>query len=358
MSLISLEALNSPLLVAIAGAAGVLGLPFIESLAADGVLSFAALKTANTACFAVQLVAVSIPGRIDGQVAEAMAEEKAGAKKGGAAEKLSISNRKEEKEEKPGKIFTPRNGRTLVSPAGWAFAIWGPIFLGEMAFVAAQFSVDETSELGPILRKVSVPFAMAQTFQTLWCAAFRPKYKGNLMYISSGLLSAVAYSLSRAHAAFSSVNKSGVASPHGIFFLPLAMHFGWTTAASLVNLNGALSMKESTSDGTIALAGHASAVVAAGLGVFVTLTRSAPTFGGVIAWALLACADGMRDRLDKAKKVREKKDEDGTLPYVGVHGAQTQFRLCRLGSLSSGAAAMFVAGRTYLSGRASKGAPP
>jgi hypothetical protein len=58
------------------------------------------------------------------------------------------------------------------------------------------------------------------------------------------------------------------------WFLPMTVHFGWTTAATLVNLNGSFAMQESTSDRTIVAVGHASALTAAALGVGVTLAQS------------------------------------------------------------------------------------
>ena len=325
--------MSSPVLVTIAGVGGLICLPAFERLAAEGTINLATLKTANAVAYAIQLAAVSIPGRIDGQIAKEMASEGRGEDEGGGKNTI---------DDGIGKKFTPRDGRTLVAPAGWAFAIWGPIFLGELIFVAVQARVSESSPLAPVLRQVSVPFAMAQYFQSLWCAAFRPKYKGRLMYISTGLLGTAAYSLSRAHAAFTSPTPGTSRGPgYGLLFLPLSMHFGWTTAATLVNLNGSISMLESTSDRTVALVGHMSAAAATATGVFVTLTRSAPTFGVVVSWALFACADGMSRRIAAAKE-----KEDDAVP--GLYEAETQRRLCWMGACTSLGAALFIGVRRAL----------
>jgi hypothetical protein len=105
--------------------------------------------------------------------------------------------------------------------------------------------------------------------------------------------------------------------------LPITLHFGWTTAASLVNLNGCLAMMDNSSDTLLTAVGHASVVVATVLGVAVTMSRRAPVYGGVICWALLACADGMTDRL---------RSLDQSSSSSTVTAARVQKWLCRIGA--------------------------
>jgi len=68
MSLSFLSAYNSPPLVAAAGAAIALGIPTLELTT----VSLAALKGANALAFLSNVVAVSVPGRLDGQQQQAM----------------------------------------------------------------------------------------------------------------------------------------------------------------------------------------------------------------------------------------------------------------------------------------------
>lgn len=68
MSLSFLSAFNSPPLVASAGAAILIGLPTLELTTA----SLAVLKGANALAFVTNLVAVSVPGRLDGPQDQAM----------------------------------------------------------------------------------------------------------------------------------------------------------------------------------------------------------------------------------------------------------------------------------------------
>lgn len=329
----SLAALNIPGLIASAGAAALAALPIAEQLVAADAIEWTTVRAATAIAYTVQIVAVSVPGRIDGEVAKAIEDERKG-----SASKSTAS--------KEGKNLSPGNGRTLVAPAGWAFAIWGPIFLGEFVFVASQAAIPADDPLVPLLKKTAVPFIFAHTFQSLWCAAFRRKYSGNLQYISFAMLSATAFFLSKAHAAFASASSSYGFATYLKLFLPISMHCGWTVAASLVNLNGAFSMLDSSSPRAIAWLGHISVAAATAIGVAVTTTRSAPVFGGVITWALLAVADGMKQRLEWAKKT------DAT--EKNIHGATTQRWLSLAGGLVTGLTVIALTAKTMMSNKDKK----
>mmetsp|Transcript_2762 Transcript_2762/g.4170 ORF Transcript_2762/g.4170 Transcript_2762/m.4170 type:complete len:335 (-) Transcript_2762:122-1126(-) len=321
----SLSALNYPPLVLVSGMGLGAALPAIEKLVSAS--PWEVIRIANLLSYALNYISVSRPGRLDGQASE-------------------------------GGELAPISGRTLVAPAGWAFAIWAPIFLGELISVTAPFLMKQqgNEKIIGLLKQTSGPFIVAQAMQSLWCAAFRPKYEGAARFVSAGLLSATAYSLSRAHAIFTApANRNTYSSlQYVIYFLPMALHFGWTTAASLVNLNGSISMMENTSSKMVALVGHASVVAASGLGVFLTMTRNAPVFGGVIAWALTACAESMKKRLASAEDEAEKKpflnaknrkakgSPDVKKEIVGIEGAATQLFLTRAGAVVNALTVAFV----------------
>ena len=199
-----------------------------------------------------------------------------------------------------------------------------------MVFVGSQLFLKESSHLAPVVKNVTAPFVAANIFQSLWTASFRPKYSNGLnKFISVANLSGIAYSLSIAHAAYSgkSTPKTYTTIEFCQYLLPISLHFGWTTAASLVNLNGMVSIGESVSATTVALLGQLSVIGGTAIGVFVTTERSAPIYGGVIAWALAAVASGLSQRL------KESKDEDPN--RVGIYGARLQRVLAILGSITS-----------------------
>ena len=311
----SLSTLNSPLLISSLGVGALAALPALEQSIFDGTISWTAIQAANVVAYGLNVFATSRPGRIDGNDVQSI-------KKG------------DEKDAQ----FQGKRGRTMLAPSGWAFAIWGPIFLGELVFTAAQLTLKESSPLVPIVKQVSGPFISSQLFQSLWAATFRPKYEGNLRYISAGMLTGIAFSLSKAHEAFSGPsNRNSYSKGQFIlFFLPVSLHFGWTTAAALVNWNGALIIQDYTTPRIATWVGHFSVIAATGLGVALTVARSAPVFGGVISWALTALGTGMTKRIEDTKTVTDR-------DTLGVYGIEVQQRLCFLGALATAATSAAVA---------------
>lgn len=316
----ALTSLNTPPLVATAGLAVLSGLSMGSSLVAA--TSVAALQGLNATAFLVNMGAVSVPGRIDGQ-------QDADMRKGSLNPDKPATTGQSEATPLSSSIdtYSPSRGRTLVSPSGWAFAIWGPIYLGEMCFVAGQFFPG--SGLTAILPQVTLPFVAANLFQSLWCASFRPSFEGWGLFVSPLMLAGTAFSLSQVH----TVACSSAAEGLGLFFLPLTMHFGWTTAATLVNLNGSIASNRNVSDTAVIATGHSSALAASALGVGLTLAQSSPVYGLTLAWALSACADGMKKRIANTEEI---------LPQTLKTGADVQSKLCLAGAAACAAASLYV----------------
>mmetsp|Transcript_7601 Transcript_7601/g.18609 ORF Transcript_7601/g.18609 Transcript_7601/m.18609 type:complete len:342 (+) Transcript_7601:255-1280(+) len=326
----SLEVLNSPPLIGTltAGCYGLLPLVTKHPMLVQGsaaALPFVAVKGVNALSYGLGFVSVGRPGRYDGA---ASVTEKDGIRKG------TPQNDARKGMEQMG---TSR-GRTLVPPAPWAFVIWAPIFLGELFMVATPLVTKVSPRAETILRETAGPFALAQVFTALWTASFRPKYgsKGGIYkYVSALGLAGIAASLSVAHKAFSGPSGSGLSGlEYVLYCLPLSLHFGWTTAAALVNVNGMFALatsdkkaskeEEAKTARAVALLGNASVVLATAIGVSVTRSRNAPVFGGVICWALTAVASGLKKRIEASSG---KKSET-----VGVYGAERQRSLSLLGA--------------------------
>jgi hypothetical protein len=302
MSFRTLSALNSPVIVTAAGVAIAVGVPLIPT----GALSLGVLQVANILAFCTNVAAVSVPGRIDGA-------EDAKMRQGDPNPDSSTTRLIEENNtDDP----NARRNRMLLRPAGWAFAIWGPIYLGEAIFCAAQY-LDGTT-LAAALPAATAPFVAANLFQSLWCASFRPSYNhGWHKYMSAVMLGGTALSL------------SAVPSDLSLYFVPMVMHFGWTTAATLVNLNGSLAMSDNVSDSKLVATGHASSVLATILGTGLTLSQfTTPVYGLTVAWALAAVGYGVRSQTWPNETLQK--------------GARVQRGLCWTGSFLCFAAAAFI----------------
>ena len=314
---------NQPTLVVTAASALAVGLPVATTLASTAPLGI--LQAVNVLAYAINCAAVSVPGRVDGQEQSEMAQ----GKKPKQADDLSKTYEN---------VYSPGKGRTLIAPAGWAFAIWGPIYLGEALFCGVQLFGNSAQVSSLLLPTITAPWVAANLFQSLWCASFRPSYMQNNVnkknekestvpdpsawwhkYISVAMLGGTAACLSQVHAATA-------ASSSWWLFLPLTLHFGWTTAATLVNLNGSIASDDSIADSTVIGVGHASTVVATLLGMSVTCWQMSPAYGLTVAWALAACANGMNQRK------QQQQSSAGGNPSMIARGMNVQHNLCRIGS--------------------------
>ena len=311
----SLSTLNSPPLVALSGLAATALPSLLQKAILDGTISWTALQLAQLGSYGLNYYATLQPGRLDGKYATDLQ------KNNGKTDKASAH-------------LSTRRGQSLVSPSGWAFAIWAPIFLGELVYSIAVTTVPATAPLRASLQHMAGGFISGQVFQTLWCASFRPKYYDEQqpwkMYVSSAMLAGIAYSMSVAHQGVLQANLSPLQSM--VFGLPITLHFGWTTAATLVNWNG--NLVTDLPKWASALAGHLSVVGATVLGVGVTWTRTAPLYGATIAWALTACATELSARLKLPVKDPQQ---------LGLYGARLQRVLCGLGAVLTAGTSVWVA---------------
>jgi hypothetical protein len=102
----SLEALNTPPLVAAAGVGTLLLLPILEKAIEDEAIRWGAMKAITACAYAFNFLAVQVPGRIDGM----QPEEK--------GEAVTEKKRSQSKEMEP--LSTGRMGKTLLAPSGWS----------------------------------------------------------------------------------------------------------------------------------------------------------------------------------------------------------------------------------------------
>jgi len=173
--------------------------------------------------------------------------------------------------------------RTLITPAGWAFAIWGPLFL--LSAIFAVWQALPAQRGNALLDRIAWPAAVALAAQGVWAAYTQ---MANLTAISAliilvslgGLLLVLralvaAPRLSRA--------ERWLAAP---VFSALA---AWLTAASIVNIAATLKyygLGAGNSNPVIA-----AVMVAVGSAIAALATarvRGAPLYGLVFCWALLA----------------------------------------------------------------------
>jgi hypothetical protein len=300
---------------AIVAAAGGLVVGFVKLTASGWLVSNPAFglrgwQILTVGAFAVNVVSVSVPGRVDGEMAETakkagMAAKRA-AKMATKQENTTDTNTTHETTPEAG-IPRAHWSRGLFSPAGWAFAIWGPIFVGESAFasMAAVPGVAVSNPVASAMLAHAAPwFACACLLQSLWCVSFRPWAKRpRHFWLPAFLLSAEAVALRGAHNALLFAAASSPPLSIGTYLcchLPVAMHFGWITCASLVSLNSWVAVARWAPGAKLTLA-FASTLFATTAAAFVSVTTGDPVVSFVVAWALAAVAvDGGKN--DKSEE--------------------------------------------------------
>lgn len=250
-----------------------------DAVRGGGIAFPAVWQSAFASMWALNTIAIAVPGRFDGQVKTTL--------EGGSPVV---------------RFFTP---------AGWAFAIWGPIFIGEFlamvyltAFavsppmgagqVSGLQSMLATSKLGS---SVAPLWCSAIAAQVAWCATFRPQIGVANLWISTLCLAATAVLLGVAHRGLCGLAVSGALGfvSNVLVRVPITLHFAWITCATLVNMNKWLSLNGSSRRLKL-VAAYLSVLVAVIATAYVSSTTGDPIFAFVAFWSLSAVfVEGGRD---------------------------------------------------------------
>ena len=270
----------------VAGVAALLFIPFILQLVNGKIQKSAwAYRALFVVTFVLNVVSVSVPGRFDSMAVV---------------------------DKKTGKVVA-YPWETLFAPAGWAFAIWGVIYVGELLLTT------HVAVLGkPVvaLKKAATFWAAGNLFQSLWCGVFRPRFKDTL-WLPMLCLAAGSASLLGAH---NEITKtiypwSSVWEKAGLVLMrsPISLHATWLTAASLLNLNGWAAVAQ-TSVATQTAVAFFSSYLAAAAGTFFSVTRGDPLIAFTVAWALAA----LSARTLEDGKARIKGGKKGAAPLAVI----------------------------------------
>lgn len=119
--------------------------------------------------------------------------------------------------------------QTLVTPAGFAFAIWGPIFIWEGVFAVTQMlpNYRESS----VVPAVTPWWLAACLFQVLWTLAFAQEIIPLALACMLGIL------VSLLGLAWATDSLKMSCAEYGLLRAPLSLHLGWIIAASAVNIS-------------------------------------------------------------------------------------------------------------------------
>jgi benzodiazapine receptor len=152
--------------------------------------------------------------------------------------------------------------QTLVTPAGYAFSIWGIIFTAELVWTIAQlFPSYRSHEL--VVKGVGYNFSLASFAQCQWTIFFgREKISLSLIAMVSILVPLLSI-LTKT----SSMTTTTTTSEYWLLKFPFQIHASWIMAATLVNVN-VLSVACEASSTVQTAIGWASLVVLFGVGIY------------------------------------------------------------------------------------------
>lgn len=181
--------------------------------------------------------------------------------------------------------------RTLITPSGWAFAIWGPLFALSVAFAVWQALPAQRSNA--LLDRIAWPAAIALAAQGVWSTYTQ---LANLTAISVAIILVSLVGLLMVLRAL--VHMPALSRGERIFVAPAFTALAaWLTAASIVNVSASLKYhgiagaQPSPAIATLMIV--IGAIIAA---IAAARSRGAPLYGLVFVWALAAinAAGGQR----------------------------------------------------------------
>ena len=125
--------------------------------------------------------------------------------------------------------------QTLITPAGWAFSIWGPLYAGSIVFAIYQALPAQRDST--LLSHTRWPAAGAFLGNALW-AAYTQVY--GLSAISVAIIAFTLTCLLIIYRHFSRWRSGFSRSEQWLVVLPLSALAAWLTAATIVNVAAAL----------------------------------------------------------------------------------------------------------------------
>lgn len=184
--------------------------------------------------------------------------------------------------------------QTLVTPAGWAFAIWGLIFLMQAIWSIVQIVVPAARSNPQVVDGVGTKYISVCFFQVAWTFAFGYEQ----MLLSMVFMLGILYYLYQIYVCQQAVlgqnDDMASSKTYWLFQFPFGLHLGWIVAASLVNAN--LVLVAYGASASLMFAAAVTTVLVALVVAIFTLFRESqkehpPTVvvPMVLVWALVSC---------------------------------------------------------------------
>lgn len=171
-----------------------------------------------------------------------------------------------------------------ITPANYAFAIWGLIYLGLIAY--GIYQLRPTQRANPTIRRVDLLLIIACIAQIAWVYLFTLR----LFWFSVVAMLAILLSLIAAYLQLG-IGKLATRSLKWFAHIPFSIYLGWISVATIVNVASALYVSSWNGWG-ISAEGWAviMLIVGAAIAAIVAIQRADIAFTLVFIWAYVAIA--------------------------------------------------------------------
>jgi translocator protein len=165
---------------------------------------------------------------------------------------------------------------TVITPAGYAFSIWGIIYLGIIAFSIYQAMPMQLENF----RKIRTPYLVSCLANCVWIYVWHHE-----------LIVASVFAMLVLLASMVAINVNLSVKDSLIARIPLGIYFGWVSVATIVNITICLIyLGFETSRYNSILLACILIVIATALGILLRFKLPSAAFAFTIAWAILAIA--------------------------------------------------------------------
>ncbi|RZK41808.1 MAG: tryptophan-rich sensory protein [Pedobacter sp.] len=176
----------------------------------------------------------------------------------------------------------------LFTPAGYAFSIWGLIYLGLFCFtIYTGRSLFTKQEPHPALSKIGWWFVISCICNSLWVTAWLYDYT----LLSVGLMVMILISLLNIITSLNISLKRENNKNYWLISIPFTLYVGWISVAIIANIAAYLTRVKWDGFGIDSTMWTIGMIVIAGfVNVYMITQRNMRAFGAVGIWALLAIA--------------------------------------------------------------------
>lgn len=172
-----------------------------------------------------------------------------------------------------------------ITPANYAFAIWGLIYIGLIAY--GIYQLRPTQRQDPTLQRVSILLIIACVAQIVWVYLFTMRF----FWLSVVAMLVILLSLIGAYLKLGVGKVRTLRDRQWLAHIPLSIYLGWISVATVVNIASALYISNWDGWGVNAVNWTAiMLVVATVIAAIVAIKRADVAFTCVFIWAYIAIA--------------------------------------------------------------------